>query len=271
MVRAGGALPLATGGGGAFAESWLTSGPTNWNLWGVPPEGRNGLLAYDKSGADNDGSDVSNGPMYAQPHFFADKGTLTALAAVLTTDAAGYDVSWVGLARNKVVAGNAYPDVTIPGSFGAIVGGGTGTRRLRGFAINVPVAQSGPEWMWLIYQSRAGSATYGPIIQAYNKDFARVLGRDNPVLRGLALGAFVAGNELGSPMPSGGGICGYEATWQASGIPPFGDPQAYSVGCNFPAGMPVMRSNVIDANVGDARYTTGWGFLRAINFTWTRG
>ena len=270
MGRAGASRGGSTGAsssGPATGDSFLRSGATAWQLWGVAADGwaPADLLGGEASGADNDAANAATAPMYAQPHLFPDKGTITALAIVSTNDAAGFATCWVGLARNKIVNGDHYyPDATLAGSFAAITGLGTAARKLRGFAVNIPVAQSGPELMWLIYQSNAGSAAHGPLLQVYGKRYAKpMLGAGYATLDGLALGATVA-----AAYPMGGGICGYEATWQRSGLAAFNDPANYVVGANFPDAMPTMQN--FQTTPGGATPDTGWSALRAIYFTWTR-
>lgn len=251
----------------AVGESFLRAGATAWQLWGVAADSwaPADLLGGESSGADNDAANAATAPAYAQPHYFPDKGTITSLAIISTADAAAFVTCWVGLARTRTVGGMYYPDATLAGSFAAISGGGTGLRKLRGFAVNIPVAQSGPELMWLIYQSNAGSAAHGALLQVYGKRYARpLLAPGYATLDGLALGATVA-----AAYPMGGGICGYEATWQRSGLGAFNDPMTYAVGANFPDSMPTMCNFMTTAT--GATPDSGWSAIRAIYYTWTRG
>jgi hypothetical protein len=230
MGRAG-ASRLPLGGGAATIDSFLAN--SEWQIWGRALGSTQSTDAAVPINAQTNSPGLPNAPMIALPNFFPRAGVVTALAMVLTDDAAGAnDLCWLGLTRAAVVGNGLYPLATEV-SF-TVRGQGLAPPRLRGSAITMGVAVQ--EVLFALYQSPRSSGLGGTQILGLDKRFLTpLLSAANGFLVGKSIGDGL--NAVGTGGEDLAGIIGYEDSWQARALPPFTEP-LYTVGRNFPAAAP---------------------------------
>jgi hypothetical protein len=127
-----------------------------WYVWGKPAN----LANYETLSLSGNamGPNLVEHGMLAVPHIFPEAGTITRLGLIEqgANVPSPRDCGWVGIARNKLVAGAPYPDVTLTGSavqFLQPTGIATGgTIYLQQAAVPTPVSVAAGEMLWSIYQ-----------------------------------------------------------------------------------------------------------------------
>jgi hypothetical protein len=166
------------------------------------------------------------GQMMAILAYFPEAITITALAAGLNGDTAGFQGFWA-LAPDVPVSGNHYPGSNVLASVTNITGGGTGLRKLRGQS-GLSLAIPARSFQWAVFQSAVGFGA-GAIWVAFDR-------REWPGLFGISSmsGLAVGGTLPASPISYASGL-GYET--------PVASAPAPLSGVNFPAGITAFLPN----------------------------
>lgn len=180
------------------------------------------------------------GLMMAVPEYFPEPCTITKLATILRLDT-NLEQAWIGLARDSIVSGEHYPGATIAGSAARVVGGGTGTKRLRGGTVSIKTY--GNEILWWLFQDKNGpqGKIYGA---AWRPDWLpNSFGIQTNLTTGAGLTTALALDAVVPGVVKFEGWVGYTAS-----------STTYTVGRDFGAGGSLLPSNLQPQMWGDE----GW-------------
>jgi len=197
----------STGSGASFTGPGNLRRSTGWNVAGIDPSAGVAASFGFTSGTGTD--------MVAIPEFFDEAGTLTELALLaqnpFVTQKSG---GWLGVARNKRVGSDFFPDVTVASVDGRV--NNTPNSNLGGGAVSVAI--SAGDIIWFVYQYNVTDGlAFGTLSGVVMRQWGGVF-----QLEGKTVGAgTVTGIGVGTALRQ---FYGYRAA----------GPPAYAVGGNFP-------------------------------------
>lgn len=228
-----------------------------WHVWGMDRGNAPSFGAIGANVGPNGAFDNEYG-MSAIPGYFPEAGQITALAVAIADAPTVTGVNprneygWLGVAPDTIVAGEHWPDSTIAGSGVQVIGGNSGSSKLRGgtVAIDVPAGSL----LWAIYQNRVvfavGLQYFGGSMDA----FPNWGGYDD-----------LSGVAIGSTPPST--ISGSSAIGYCSLV---GVTLPYAVDSDFPAtGRRLRTANDIDSSANQLWNAAGSGIPYFL-YQWTR-
>jgi hypothetical protein len=257
MRRAGADLEFAGSGGSGDPRGQRSSG--QWHVWGLD---RGDAPTFSMDVGVNSNFNNKNS-MSAVPCWFPEEGRITALALAIadspggggTGVPSGGEYGWIGVAPDSIIDSEHYAGRTIEGSGVRVIGAGSGTPKVRGGLVSVPVTAG--SMMWLVHQNQivsvAGVAFYGGSMIA----FPNWGGYDD--LRAVALDD--------TPPTAAPGVRGNSAIGYCSLV---GSTLAYTFERDFPTGGRRLRT----ANDGEADANQLWnaagGGIPYYLYQWSR-